>query len=102
MKQMKWSRNAALAVFLIACGVMILLSRFGIEFDNVFEWLFPIIMVGLGYYGIRHGRSTMGWIVMTLGLIFLAGQMWGIIAFLVPIALIWFGWTMLRRRKAYE
>jgi lia operon protein LiaI len=99
---MKWNRNTALAVFLIACGAMILLSRFGIKFGNVLEGLFPIIMVGLGYYGIRHGRSMIGWIVMILGLIFLVGQMWGMIALLVPIVLIWFGWSLLKRRNVYE
>ncbi|MCI3920059.1 hypothetical protein MO973_07405 [Paenibacillus sp. TRM 82003] len=99
---MKWNRNTGLAVLLMAAGGMILLSMLGVHFGHVFEWLFPLAMVGLGYYGVRHGRSTIGWIVLSIGLLILVGQMWGFLAFLVPVALIWFGWSLLRRRKAYE
>jgi len=96
---MKWNRNTGLAFGLIAVGALILLNRIGID---VFGWLVPLAMIGLGYYGIRNGRQTIGWIVLTIGLLAFVGKMWAIVAFLAPIALIWFGWTMLKRRKAYE
>ncbi len=98
-RKMKWNRNTGLAVALIAVGALILLNRIGLD---VFGWLIPLAMLGLGYYGIRHGRQTIGWIVLTIGLLALVGKLWTIAAFLAPIALIWFGWTMLKRRKVYE
>lgn len=96
---MNWNRNTGLAVLLIAVGVMVLLNLLGV---NVFGWLMPLIMIGLGYYGIRQGRATIGWIVLILGILGLVGKLWGIIAFLVPIVLIWYGWTLLKRRNIYE
>lgn len=96
---MKWNRNSILATALIAIGVLMLLNWIGFD---VFGWLIPLAMIGLGYYGIRHGRQTIGWIVMILGLLGLVGKLWAIAAFLAPIALIWIGWTLLKGRKAYE
>ncbi|HZG56530.1 LiaF transmembrane domain-containing protein [Paenibacillus sp.] len=96
---MKWNRNTGLAAALIAVGVLILLSRVGVD---VFGWLVPLAMLGLGYYGIRNGRQTIGWIVLIVGLLALAGKLWALAAFLAPVLLIWFGWTLLKRRKAYE
>ena len=96
---MKWNRNTGLAVALIAIGAMILLHRLGLD---VFGWVVPLAMIALGYYGIRIGRQKIGWIVLLIGSLALLGNLWGLIAFLAPIALIAFGWTMLKRRKAYE
>jgi len=97
---MKRNSNLGLAVLLIACGAIILLSLF--RFEGLLGWLIPIAMVVLGYYGIRNGRSTIGWIVFILGFIFLLGKLWGIIAFLLSVAFIWVGWSLLKRRKMYH
>ena len=96
---MKWNRQTGLAAALIAIGVMILLHRLGLD---VFGWIVPLAMIGLGYYGIRIGRSTIGWVVLLVGALALLCNLWGLIAFLAPIALIAFGWMMLKRRKAYQ
>lgn len=92
---MRLNRNTGLAALLIGLGVMVLLNQLGV---NVFSWLVPIALVGLGYYGIRQGRSTIGWVVLIIGLLGLMGKLWGLIALLLPIVLIWYGWTLLKRR----
>jgi len=99
---MKWNGNTGLALLLIASGLLILLSKLTGGGWNVMEWLMPAAMVGLGFYGIQSGRKKIGWIVMTVGLFFLACKLWGIVAFLLPFALVWLGWTLLKRRGAYD
>jgi len=94
---MKRNSNTGLSILLIVSGALILLGLF----DIAPGWLIPVAMVVLGYYGIRSGRSTAGWIVMILGLIFLLGKLWGIIAFLVAVGLIWFGWSLLKQRRTH-
>lgn len=96
---MNRSSNPVMAILLIACGVIILLSLFG--WEGLMSWLIPLAMVGLGIYGIRSGRSTAGWIVFVLGLVFLLGKMWGIFALIVSIAFIWIGWSLLSRKRMF-
>lgn len=96
---MKWNGKLGMALLLIALGAIILLGKLGLHVGNLLGAIFPIIMIGLGWYGIKHGRSTIGWIVLTIGLIALIGALSGLLAFLIPIALIWFGWSMLKNRS---
>jgi lia operon protein LiaI len=99
---MKWNRNVWLAVLLIGIGVLILLGRLGLPVGNVTEIIIPLAMVGLGWYGIKHGRSTIGWIVLIIGLIALLGALSGLLALIFPIVLILIGWSLLKNRtKVY-
>lgn len=97
---MKRNSNSVLAVLLIGCGVIILLSLLPLQ--GWLSWLIPLAMVGLGIYGIRGGRSAAGWVILILGLIFLFGKMWGILAFLAAIVFIWIGWSLLNNRKIFH
>lgn len=96
---MKWNGKTGLALLLIALGAIILLGKLGMHVGHLFGAIFPVIMIALGWYGIKHGRSTIGWIVLTIGLIALIGAMSGLLAIVIPIALIWFGWSMLKKRS---
>ncbi|WP_274366207.1 LiaF transmembrane domain-containing protein [Paenibacillus thermotolerans] len=96
---MKWNGKTGLALLLIALGAIILLGKLGLHVGHLFGAIFPIIMIALGWYGIKHGRSTIGWIVLTIGLIGLIGALSGILAILIPVAIIWFGWLMLKNRS---
>jgi lia operon protein LiaI len=99
---MKWNRNVWLAVLLIGIGVLILLGRLGLPVGNVTEIIIPLAMVGLGWYGIKHGRSTIGWIVLIIGLLALLGALSGLLALIFPIVLILIGWSLLKNRtKVY-
>ncbi|WP_199620654.1 LiaF transmembrane domain-containing protein [Paenibacillus alkalitolerans] len=99
---MKWNGKMGLGIALIAVGGLFLLSKLGLPTGNLLHAIIPAAMVLLGWYGIKHGRSTIGWIVLTIGLIGLIGMLSGWIAVLLPIALIWAGWSLLKSRsKAY-
>jgi len=92
---MKWIRTTAVAVALIAIGAALLLRWIGID---VFGWLVPLALIGLGWYAISIGKRPIGWIVLIIGVFALLGKLWTIAAVLVPIALIWLGWSMLKQR----
>ena len=95
---MRWNRNTAVAASLIAIGVLLLLNWLGID---VFGWIVPLALIGLGWYGITVGKRTIGWIVLIIGLIGILGKVWAIAAIVVPIALIWIGWSLLKQRNSY-
>jgi len=95
---MRWNRTTAVAAALIAIGVLLLLHWLGID---VFGWIVPLALIGLGWYGITVGKRTIGWIVLIVGLLGILGKLWAIAAVLVPIALIWIGWSLLRQRNSY-
>lgn len=96
---MKWNGKIGLAVLLIGAGALILLRKLGLPVGDVMEVIIPALMVFLGWYGIKHGRSTIGWIVLTIGLIALLGALSGLIALVLPIVLILIGWSMLKSRS---
>lgn len=99
---MKWNGKTGLALLLIAAGALILLSKIGLPVGNLLHAIFPIVMIVLGWYGIKHGRAAIGWIVLTIGFIILLGMMSGLLAIILPIALILIGWSLLKNRsKAY-
>lgn len=99
---MRWNAKNGWAIALILCGGFLLLRAFGLHIGLLMGWLVPAAMVLLGYYGVKQGRSTIGWIVLTIGLIVLAAKFWGVVAFLLPVVLIWAGWRMLKTNaRAY-
>ncbi|TXK82666.1 LiaF transmembrane domain-containing protein [Paenibacillus sp. N3.4] len=94
-------RNTGLAALLIAFGALILLNKFGLHtghfFGSLMGYLVPLIMIGLGYIGIRNG-SKIGWIIAGLGIIILLGKMATWIIILLAIGLIGYGFSMLTKR----
>lgn len=66
-----------------------------------FGYLFPLILLALGYYGVKAGNSFFGWIFIIVGAILLIGKLSWIISILVAIAMIGYGVSMLggKRKK---
>lgn len=95
---MKLKGNSGLALFLIACGALILLSKTGI-LGHFFGYLLPFIVIGLGYLGIKNNRTVLGSIVLIVGLIMLLGKFAAVFGFLLAAALIVYGFTLLRRNS---
>jgi lia operon protein LiaF len=85
-------------------GVMIILTGIGLILDSLhiisfglFD-LWPMILV---YFGVRwwtNGQRVRGGIVAGLGA-FLALAYWGLIELVLPLALIYFGFRLIRSRK---
>ena len=96
---MKWNGKSGFALFLIGCGVLIVLNKIGLGFGNLFGLLIPLGMLVLGYIGIKHGKKVIGTILIVLGAIFLLGKLSGLIGLIIAIALIYYGVSVLKKRS---
>ncbi|MFK7697518.1 LiaF transmembrane domain-containing protein [Paenibacillus sp. HJGM_3] len=94
---MKINRNSGWALFLIACGALILIGKLGFGLGHLMSYLFPIAMIGLGYLGIRNGSKFIGWVILVIGLLALLGKFSGLFAILIAAGLIGYGVTLLKR-----
>ncbi|TCZ77722.1 hypothetical protein E0485_09580 [Paenibacillus albiflavus] len=95
---MRASRNTGVAVALIALGAIILLSRTGFFFGPVMGFILPIIMLGLGYYGIKNG-SKFGWVIAILGGIILFAKLTPLFIMILAVAMVVFGISMLGKKS---
>ena len=98
---MQMNRTTGFAFLLIGFGVLILLDRLGIGLGNLMGYLFPILLMVLGYIGIKNNRSLIGWGLMILGIIILLSKLSGLIGWIVAGAMIVYGIVILRRGKVY-
>lgn len=98
---MKLNGKSGMAILLISCGLLILLSKIGFGFGYVMSYLFPIALLGLGYYGIRNGSKFFGWAIFVVGLFALIGKFSGLFAIIFAAGLIYFGFTMLKKKQMF-
>ena len=98
---MKFNRKNGLAIALIVIGALMLLGLFGPLFGKLVSLLFPLILIGLGYYGIKRGKMLIGWIVLTVGLLILIGRLAWLIGPILGILLLVFGIMMLKDKKRF-
>jgi lia operon protein LiaI len=98
---MKPGGKSALAIILIGCGALILLDKIGWGLGHLMGLIIPLAMLAFGYIGWANGRKWIGGILMFLGAIILLGKISGLIGLIAAITMIWWGVTMLKRRRAY-
>lgn len=65
---------------------------------SFFGILFPILLIVLGVIGIRNKKVVIGGILLGFGLLMLLGKMAWIMGWIVAIALIVYGISLLRRK----
>lgn len=90
--------RTGLAVLLIGAGILILLHKMGFLAASFFGILFPILLIVLGVIGIRNKKVVIGGILLGFGLLMLLGKMAWIMGWIVAIALIVYGISLLRRK----
>lgn len=91
--------KTALGVILVIIGGMIVLRIFGFTLGPIFSWLFPIIMIGLGYVGLRNGKNWIGMILIAVGAIMLLGKLSGVLFLILAIAAIAIGISMIKGKS---
>ncbi|MCM3338850.1 hypothetical protein M3650_09475 [Paenibacillus sp. MER TA 81-3] len=96
---MQMNKGNTFAFILIALGGFILLSKFGLHLGSWFGYLLPILLIGLGYYGVKAGNSTFGWIFIIIGSISLIGKLSWLIGIIVAVAMVGFGVSMLSSKR---
>ncbi|RKN65489.1 LiaF transmembrane domain-containing protein [Paenibacillus ginsengarvi] len=97
---MKLNGKSGLAILLIGCGALILLGKIGLGLGFLMSYLFPIALLGLGYYGIRNGSKFFGWVIFVVGLIALLGKFSTLFAIIFAVGLIYFGFTILKKKQS--
>jgi hypothetical protein len=97
---MKMNRNVGLALLLIFFGALILFGRLGMHHGgpHIMSFLFPIALLGLGWLGLRNGRTIIGLILVAIGGITLFAKLSGLIAIALAIGLIIYGISLLKKR----
>ncbi|GLI10575.1 hypothetical protein YDYSG_66090 [Paenibacillus tyrfis] len=99
---MKMNRHTGLAFLLIFFGALILSNKLGFHLGHhIMSFLFPAAMVGLGFVGLRNGKTIIGWGLIIFGGLFLFGKLTGLFAILIAIGLICYGISLLRNKSVY-
>lgn len=96
---MRQNKGNGLAVILIAIGAIMLLGMALPLIHGIFRLLFPVILVVLGYYGIKSGRKLIGWIVMFIGVMSLIDKLSWLIGPLLGLALVVWGISVLKGKR---
>ncbi|EES73242.1 hypothetical protein POTG_01994 [Paenibacillus sp. oral taxon 786 str. D14] len=98
---MRTNRPNVFAIVLIALGALILLGKLTPFLGSLFGLVIAIVMIGLGYYGIRRGNAFFGWLVLIFGVISLISKLAWLIVPLLGIGLIVYGISSLRGKRSY-
>ncbi|MDT3427957.1 putative membrane protein [Paenibacillus forsythiae] len=96
---MQRNKGNGLAVVLIAIGAIMLLGLALPLIHGIFRLLFPVLLVVLGYYGIKSGRKVIGWIVMFIGVMSLIAKLSWLIGPLLGVALVVWGISILKGKR---
>ncbi|OMF22451.1 hypothetical protein [Paenibacillus sp. FSL H8-0259] len=93
-------KGNGLAIVLIAIGAVMLLGILPHLIHGIFGILFPVLLVVLGYYGIKSGSKIIGWVVMFIGIMSLLSKLSWIIGPLLGVALVVWGISVLRGKRS--
>ncbi|MFE5324294.1 hypothetical protein ACFQ88_37155 [Paenibacillus sp. NPDC056579] len=96
---MRLNRHSGLALLLISFGAIILLNKFGFHMGHIMGYLFPLAIAGLGWLGIKNGRTVIGWILLVFGGLILLGKLSGFIAIAIAIGFICYGISLLKKKS---
>lgn len=88
-------------MILIALGILILLGKLTPFLGSIFGLVIAVIMIGLGYYGIRRGNAFFGWVILFFGVISLISKLAWLIVPAIGIGLIIYGISSLKGRRSY-
>lgn len=88
---MRRSQPNTFAVVMIVIGVLILIGKFTPILGSLFGIIFSILLIALGYYGVRRGNAFFGWILLFFGVVSLLSKLAWLIVPMLGIGLIVYG-----------
>jgi len=92
-------RGNGLALLLIAFGGLIILSKLGFGLGWLFGLLIPVLIILLGVMAWSNGNKLLGGVVAVVGGFMLLGKLSFLFVWIIAIALIVFGVSMLGRNN---
>jgi hypothetical protein len=98
VKQMRGGNG--LAIVLIGFGALILLGKIGFGLGWLFGLLIPILIILLGVMAWKNGSRLLGGIVAVIGGFMLLGKLSFLFVWVIAIAAILFGVSLLRKNPA--
>jgi hypothetical protein len=97
---MRLNRQSGLALLLILFGAVILMNKFGMHTGHLMGYLFPVVMIGLGWLGVKNGKSFFGLIFIAIGSLILLVKLSWLIAIAFAIGLIIYGFSILKKKPS--
>lgn len=98
---MNFNRRNGLAIALVVIGALMLMGVFAPLLGKLISLLFPLILIGLGYYGIKRGKMLIGWVILVVGLLMLISKLAWLIGPVLGILLLVFGIMMLKGKRRF-
>jgi len=96
------NNKSVLSILLIIAGGWILLKLLGVTLGPIVGFLFslllPLILIGLGFVGMKNGKTLIGGIMLAVGALMLLGKVLHALFPLLVIGLIVWGVYMLVRK----
>ncbi|MBB6020930.1 hypothetical protein HNR77_001992 [Paenibacillus sp. JGP012] len=96
---MRMNKGNGWAIVLIVLGALLLFGKLTPLLGHLMGYLIPILMIALGYYGVKQGNAVFGWIVLVIGILSLVGKLSWLIGPIIAIALIVWGISMLGNNR---
>lgn len=94
---MEAGKKSGLAFILIVMGALILLGKLGI-LSQLFGFVMPLALIGLGYVGIKNGKTKFGWLFAAIGCFILFVKLSGFFVLVFAAAMICWGISLLKKR----
>ncbi len=99
---MRMNGKSGFAIVLIVLGALLLISNIGFGLGFLLGYLIPIVLMILGYIGIKNGRKFIGWVLLIIGGLSLIGKFGSILGFVVAAGIIVYGFSLLKNNpKTY-
>lgn len=102
---MRLEKRNGLALVIIGLGILVLFNGFGaISFglSKLMGYLIPVLVMLLGYVGMKNGKTFIGGGMFVIGLIILLGKLSWLISIIFALAIIAFGFSMLKSKPNYH
>lgn len=100
---MNLNKRNGFALILIALGVLFVLKTVGITLGpivgKIIGLIMPIVVMYLGYIGMKHGRVFLGGALFIIGFVILLGKLSWLIGLVFAVGLIIVGLSMLKGRS---
>lgn len=102
VEHLRINRKSIAAFALIFIGVLMVFGKFLPEVHSLLSYLigllFPVALLVLGYYALQSGHRFLGIALSVIGACILFAKLSWIIGPAIGIALIWWGYSLLKNR----